>query len=107
MASLDMPDIALSFTAMLKSLHSANFSHWFRIVENEKDVSTEATGTILRTKYIKQFKGDKEKAEDATLKHLKELDMMLPMSLHRHLEISQAEFHSIMQKCGIMKNEVF
>ena len=61
----------------------------------------------MRTKYIKQFKGDEEKGEYATLKHLKELDMMLPMSLHRHLEISQAEFHSIMQKCGIMKNESF
>jgi hypothetical protein len=34
----------------------------------------------LRTKYIKQFKGDEEKGEDATLKHLKELDMMLPIA---------------------------
>ena len=92
---------------MLRSLNSANFSHWFRIVENEKDVSTEATGTILKTKYIKQFKGDEEKAQAATSKHLKELDMMLPISLYRHLEISQAEFHVILQKCGIMKNESF
>jgi hypothetical protein len=82
MASSDMPDITLSFAAMLRSLNSANFSHWFRIVENEKDVSTEATGAILREKYIKQFKGDEEKAQAATSKHLKELDMMLPTHLH-------------------------
>jgi len=84
MDSSKAPDICLSFATMLNQISGAHCSQWYRITINSNNELSDTTRSHLHAIYLKKHKNMRQKADKATEEHMKRLEVLSEMSLHKH-----------------------
>ena len=107
MDSSKAPDMCLSFATMLNRISGAHCSQWYRITINSNNELSDTNRSRLHAIYLKKHKNMRQKADKATKEHMKRLEVLSEISLHKHWGISCTDLVKVLNLFGVIKKKRF